>query len=173
MQSSGASRRESAEPYLDLASLRGAKRRSNPALRPGHRWIASRSLSSGAHSRDPLARNDGTKTRHIPNRHRPRKRAIQYSEASVMESIDRSVLDTPLEPVIGLAGGETRWRSMTVLVKGCRPLALPKNQTRRPAFVRATGVFRDASQQLRIRLLPQGLRSRGRNPTGGPAAACV
>jgi hypothetical protein len=23
------------------------------------RWIASRSLSSGAHSRDPLARNDG------------------------------------------------------------------------------------------------------------------
>jgi hypothetical protein len=23
------------------------------------------------------------------------------------------VLDTPLEPVIGLAGGETRWRSMT------------------------------------------------------------
>src|SRR6266516_4810332 len=36
-------------------SLRGAKRRSNPALRL---WIASRSLSSGAHSRDPLARND-------------------------------------------------------------------------------------------------------------------
>src|SRR6478735_9023971 len=25
------------------------------------RWIASRSLSSGAHSRDPLARNDGLK----------------------------------------------------------------------------------------------------------------
>src|SRR6202035_4165548 len=24
------------------------------------RWIASRSLSSGAHSRDPLARNDGS-----------------------------------------------------------------------------------------------------------------
>jgi hypothetical protein len=24
------------------------------------RWIASLSLSSGAHSRDPLARNDGT-----------------------------------------------------------------------------------------------------------------
>jgi hypothetical protein len=24
-----------------------------------HHWIASRSLSSGAHSRDPLARNDG------------------------------------------------------------------------------------------------------------------
>jgi hypothetical protein len=26
------------------------------------RWIASRSLSSGAHSRDPLARNDGEKS---------------------------------------------------------------------------------------------------------------
>jgi len=25
-------------------------------------WIASRSLSSGAHSRDPLARNDGAKS---------------------------------------------------------------------------------------------------------------
>jgi hypothetical protein len=27
------------------------------------RWIASRSLSSGAHSRDPVARNDGPLTR--------------------------------------------------------------------------------------------------------------
>src|SRR3989442_14214855 len=27
------------------------------------KWIASRSLSSGAHSRDPLARNDGKKFR--------------------------------------------------------------------------------------------------------------
>jgi hypothetical protein len=27
-----------------------------------HQWIASRSLSSGARSRDPLARNDGLKT---------------------------------------------------------------------------------------------------------------
>jgi hypothetical protein len=32
-------------------------RRSNPALLVDL-WIASRSLSSGAHSRDPLARND-------------------------------------------------------------------------------------------------------------------
>jgi hypothetical protein len=30
-----------------------------------------------------------------------------------MESIGRGVLDTPLEPVIGLAEGETRWRGMT------------------------------------------------------------
>jgi hypothetical protein len=31
----------------------------------------------------------------------------------MMESIGLGVLDTPLEPVIGLAGGETRWRGMT------------------------------------------------------------
>jgi hypothetical protein len=35
------------------------KRRSNPFFLYAARWIASRSLSSGAHSRDPLARNDG------------------------------------------------------------------------------------------------------------------
>jgi len=40
------------------ASLREAKRRSNPESR-ARLWIASRSLSSGAHSRDRLARNDG------------------------------------------------------------------------------------------------------------------
>jgi len=40
-------------------SLRGAKRRSNPFFLYVVRWIASRSPSSGAHSRDPLARNDG------------------------------------------------------------------------------------------------------------------
>jgi hypothetical protein len=32
-------------------------------------WIASRSLSSGAHSRDPLARNDGVGGRHVPRDH--------------------------------------------------------------------------------------------------------
>jgi hypothetical protein len=31
---------------------------SNPSIRDAVTWIASRSLSSGAHSRDPLARND-------------------------------------------------------------------------------------------------------------------
>src|SRR6266404_5011251 len=36
-------------------------RRSNPAFFAA-RWIASRSLSSGAHSRDPLARNDGLRS---------------------------------------------------------------------------------------------------------------
>ena len=43
------------------------------------------------------------------------QRAIQYSETSVIESKSCGVLDTPLEPVIGLAEGETRWRSMTVI----------------------------------------------------------
>ena len=47
-----------AHPTALSTSLRGAKRRSNPYLHAA-RWIASRSLSSGAHSRDPLARNDG------------------------------------------------------------------------------------------------------------------
>jgi hypothetical protein len=44
------------------------------------------------------------------------QRAIQYSETSMMEPRSRGVLDTPLEPVIGLAEGGTRSRSMTALV---------------------------------------------------------
>jgi hypothetical protein len=43
-------------------SLRGAKRRSKPSFRYAALWIASRSLSSGAQSRDPLACNDGKHT---------------------------------------------------------------------------------------------------------------
>src|SRR5205807_1854254 len=39
-------------------------RRSNPSIRYAAIWIASRSLSSGAHSRDPLARNDETSPPH-------------------------------------------------------------------------------------------------------------
>src|ERR1700688_1303025 len=34
----------------------------------GDRWIASRSLSSGAHSRDPLARNDAESVSPPPRR---------------------------------------------------------------------------------------------------------
>jgi hypothetical protein len=45
---------------------------------------------------------------------------IQYSRVVVMESRSRGVLDTPLEPVIGLAGGETRWRGMTRSLGGAR-----------------------------------------------------
>ena len=40
---------------------------------------------------------------------------IQYSRDVHDQSRGRGVLDTPLEPVIGLAEGETRWRGMTVL----------------------------------------------------------
>src|SRR5882762_3617061 len=45
---------------IRLPSLRGAERRSNPFFLYAARWIASRSPSSGAHLRDPLARNDGS-----------------------------------------------------------------------------------------------------------------
>src|SRR6266436_9194489 len=83
LQNSGASRREIAELYLNLecrhceerpvrrsstsdrvrrrSQSEGGrrKRRSNPLSPFLWLWIASRSLSSGAHSRDPLARNEG------------------------------------------------------------------------------------------------------------------
>jgi len=39
---------------------RSTSRRSNPVGVMSNRWAASRSLSSGAHSCDPLARNDGS-----------------------------------------------------------------------------------------------------------------
>ena len=38
-----------------------------------------------------------------------------------MESKRCGVLDTPLEPVIGLAEGETRWRGMTAWI-GAAPM---------------------------------------------------
>jgi hypothetical protein len=38
-----------------------------------------------------------------------RKGGSSIPQPSLMESRGRSVLDTPLEPVIGLAEGETRW----------------------------------------------------------------
>jgi hypothetical protein len=50
-------------------------------------------------------------------RHHPRRRMIQYYEASMIEPKSCGVLVTPLEPVIGLAGGETWWRSMTLQVR--------------------------------------------------------
>src|SRR3977135_2981817 len=45
---------------IRLPSLRGALATKQSILPYAARWIASRSLSSGAHSRDPLARNDGS-----------------------------------------------------------------------------------------------------------------
>src|ERR1700730_4940299 len=55
------------------------------------------------------------------SRHHPRMRVIQYPETSVIETRSHRVLDTPLEPVIGLAEGETRWRGMTVCGRERRP----------------------------------------------------
>src|SRR5258707_499626 len=40
------------------SSSRHCEEQSDEAIQLDERWIASRSLSSGAHSRDPLARND-------------------------------------------------------------------------------------------------------------------
>ena len=48
----------------------------------------------------------------------PRRRATQYSRDASDRPMGRGVLDTPPEPVIGLAKGETRWRGMTDLVWG-------------------------------------------------------
>jgi hypothetical protein len=68
-------------------------------------------------------------------------RATQYSRVLMMESKSRGVLDAPLEPVIGLAEGETRWRGMTtdILEAACPRISNCKNFDRkrhvqRPAF---------------------------------------
>jgi hypothetical protein len=51
------SRRGNADAYL--AVIASAAKQSILAFFLAARWIASRSLSSGARLRDPLARNDG------------------------------------------------------------------------------------------------------------------
>jgi hypothetical protein len=46
--------------WLALSVIARSKATKQSIFSPGATvWIASRSLSSGAHSRDPLARNDG------------------------------------------------------------------------------------------------------------------
>src|SRR6267143_3907756 len=54
---SGASRRENANVCQVPVIARSEA--TKQSILCAARWIASRSLSSGAHSRDPLARNDG------------------------------------------------------------------------------------------------------------------
>jgi hypothetical protein len=51
---------------------------------------------------------DGQSSNDTHNRRHARKRVIQYSRAAAIRPWSRGVLDTPLEPVIGLAEGETR-----------------------------------------------------------------
>jgi len=49
----------------------------------------------------------------VLRRHPPRRRGIQYAAASRLITAASGILDRPPEPVIGLAEGETRWRTMT------------------------------------------------------------
>jgi hypothetical protein len=51
----------------------------------------------------------------------------------MMEPKGRGVLDTPLEPVIGLAEGETRWRGLTAVFWATPSVA----RTKLPARMRA------------------------------------
>jgi len=57
VHSSGASRRGIADSHLDVIARSEATKQCS-LFRSQTSWIASRSLSSGARSRDPLARND-------------------------------------------------------------------------------------------------------------------
>ena len=43
----------------------------------------------------------------------PAKAGIQVNRAAAVDHQRFGILDHPLEPVIGLAKGETRWRMMT------------------------------------------------------------
>jgi hypothetical protein len=53
----------------------------------------------------------------------------------MIEPISRGVLDTPLEPVIGLAEGETRWRGTTTASGASRSRTLnPEEATKRPSL---------------------------------------
>src|SRR5258708_1927671 len=77
------------------SSLRGAKRRSNPVLHVWP-WIASRSLSSGGHSPDPLARNDGAADP-LPRGAAPGLAAAQHADAAFdaqrVRTAERDVAD--------------------------------------------------------------------------------
>jgi len=99
----------------------------------------------------------------------------------MMESIDRSVLDTPLEPVIGLAEGETRWRSMTVLVKRRRSLLFQNLKSDTSAGVRPgrRGSFAMHHRSYEFGFCPKGFAPRpeiqlavGRQPVYNPALRC-
>src|SRR5260221_12046993 len=51
---------------LHVIARSGATKQSSFLFSRRQSWIASRSLSSGAHSRDPLARNDGERDGCLP-----------------------------------------------------------------------------------------------------------
>jgi RNA polymerase subunit RPABC4/transcription elongation factor Spt4 len=73
----------------------------------------------------------------------------------MMESRSRGVLDTPLEPVIGLSEGETRWRGMTVIARSDLSAAAQraKAEATKQSILssRRDGLLRTACHRARIR----------------------
>jgi hypothetical protein len=88
-------------------------RRSNPGLLCLERWIASRSLSSGAHSRDPLARNDEGIAKLYKGHHTPRMRGIQYAAAFRFHHCCLWNTGSSAGACHRAAIRPTRWRTMT------------------------------------------------------------
>ena len=87
------------------SSLREAKRRSNPAFYLRRQIRIASLLAMTVSRRAPHSRSSSPGLTGRPG----------TPEMAAMESRSRSVLDTALEPVIGLAEGETRWRGMTAV----------------------------------------------------------
>src|SRR5882757_1407117 len=100
---------EPAIPIITICVDDGFRRRLNPSYEVHTRPRVQRApgvphalFGREIHQRlGRMARRDrkrafAIRAHHAPNRHRPRRRAIQYSEASVMESKGRGVLDTRL-----------------------------------------------------------------------------
>jgi hypothetical protein len=85
-----------------------------------------------------------------------------------METKGCGVLDTPLEPVIGLAEGETRWRSMTVFVGA----EVAPNGRRSPGRQECNRSilpdrYRNPSYTISPRASASFLRARGTKRCGG------
>src|SRR5665213_362321 len=79
-------------------------RRSNPFL-----LLACRALDCFAYARNDVL----VREHHTPMSSSGLTGRSSIPEMPAIEPRSRGVLDPPLEPVIGLAGGETRWRRMT------------------------------------------------------------
>src|SRR6476469_4203491 len=102
-KTSGKSCRGIAESYLN--NRRHCEEQSDEAIHTSFAatWIASLALAmTPQHAPHPPPSS-------------PAKAGDPVFQRRMMESRSRSVLDTPLEPVIGLTEGETRWQGMTTL----------------------------------------------------------
>src|SRR3977135_567630 len=106
-------------------SLRGPKRRSNPsffARRDGLlRGTCHRARICATRS---LAMTVSGRARYTLNRRRPRKRAIQYSETSVIELRSRGVLDTPWVHDTSATPARVLWRWDNVMASSALKSAL-------------------------------------------------